>query len=545
MDLMSRFGSMHALCLLTIVVSLVFGGATRSGYLGDVIVQLTAIPLLVCALGGLLSSERAREHRATMLLAFSIVLVPLLQLIPLPPDVWSRLPGREALVATFAAIEQPLPWLPLSMTPHATWFGAMSLLPPLAIFLGVAQLGSEKRRQLILVMIAVGSLTMILGLAQVAQGPDSPLRPFSRETEAVGLFANRNHFAALIYCLFLFTIVIAARSAEVGRETLKLGTGLMPLVIGLVLAALMIGAQLMARSRGGLALMLLAVVGGGLLVSGMAKAAGRNSTTVRLLIGAVATTVLLGAQYPVVRILERLTSDPLADGRLSFARNTWTAIQDTLPVGSGIGSFVWVYPGYEKISDLRETYANRAHNDILELVLEAGVIGMALMAAFLVWLVIRSLAVWRTPAAVPSTLDIGLARAATMLIVLLIAHSTVDYPLRTGAMVAVFALACGLLIPPLGRDSDNVATQDTGERGQDTPRSRHRRRRTADQTVTGASPPGPGVAPSSTPVWSAPPKQQLPPIEWPKDPDIWTAKPERPKHNLDDFEWPDELKKKN
>src|SRR5690606_465747 len=41
-----------------------------------------------------------------------------------------------------------------------------------------------------------------------------------------------------------------------------------------------------------------------------------------------------------------------------------------------------------------------------------------------------------------------LARAATIALGLLVAHSVVDYPLRTGAMAAVFAFACGLLVTP-------------------------------------------------------------------------------------------------
>jgi hypothetical protein len=71
------------------------------------------------------------------------------------------------------------------------------------------------------------------------------------------------------------------------------------------------------------------------------------------------------------------------------------------------------------------------------------------------WLVRRSVQIWRSaPPHRASDLDWSLARAATMVVALLIVHSLVDYPLRTGAMAAIMAFACALLIePPAGVDS--------------------------------------------------------------------------------------------
>ena len=42
-----------------------------------------------------------------------------------------------------------------------------------------------------------------------------------------------------------------------------------------------------------------------------------------------------------------------------------------------------------------------------------------------------------------------MARAGTLVVALIVAHSFVDYPLRTGAMMAILAFACGLLVAPL------------------------------------------------------------------------------------------------
>jgi hypothetical protein len=68
------------------------------------------------------------------------------------------------------------------------------------------------------------------------------------------------------------------------------------------------------------------------------------------------------------------------------------------------------------------------------------------VASFFAWWVLAS---WRALAD-PRTPGPGLALAGSTVIGLLLAHSLVDYPLRTPAMAVLFALACGLLVPGPG-----------------------------------------------------------------------------------------------
>ena len=133
-----------------------------------------------------------------------------------------------------------------------------------------------------------------------------------------------------------------------------------------------------------------------------------------------------------------------------------------------------VYATFETAKDtLLDTFANRAHNDILELWLEAGAMGIVLMGLFLAWLVFQSLRIWRHRSPDGYDVDVLLARAATLVIGLIVAHSVVDYPLRTAAMMAMFAFACGLLIEPLRKEaSESVAEEDRRPRASDAPRPR-------------------------------------------------------------------------
>ena len=188
------------------------------------------------------------------------------------------------------------------------------------------------------------------------------------------------------------------------------------------------------------------------------RAGSRATLNKKVLFGAIALAVIFSLQFALYRVLER-ASDLLQDDRPIFARTTIEAAIANMPIGSGLGTFVPVYAMFEKPEDASHGYVNRAHNDILEVPLETGVLGLALMGLFAVWLVRRSVEIWRSaPAAGASELDWSLVRAATIVAALILAHSLFDYPLRTGAMMAVMAFACALLIePPIGADKPGEA----------------------------------------------------------------------------------------
>jgi O-antigen ligase len=210
----------------------------------------------------------------------------------------------------------------------------------------------------------------------------------------------------------------------------------------------------MARSRAGLILTIVALAGAFALTvpgqRGTTDGVTDGITPRRLLFSATALAVVFAIQFALYRILERFDVDPMDDARIPFARNTLEAAKAYMPFGSGMGSFVPVYAMFEKPQDiLPNIYANHAHNDVLELWLETGLAGIVLFGAFAFWFALRTMQVWRRVGEKNYELDNSLARAATIVIVLLLAHSFVDYPLRTDAMMTVFAFSCALLVEPL------------------------------------------------------------------------------------------------
>jgi O-antigen ligase len=99
-----------------------------------------------------------------------------------------------------------------------------------------------------------------------------------------------------------------------------------------------------------------------------------------------------------------------------------------------------VYHLYESRDHISNTYVNHAHDDYIEITLELGVAGVLLIIAFLIWWVA---AVWRAW----SNADAGIyARAASIASAAVLVHSLVDFPLRTAAISAAFAMCLALLV---------------------------------------------------------------------------------------------------
>lgn len=450
------------LSAVVLAAAILLGGGSRAGFLGDVAVQLLAIPLFLASLWCWADkSESVTLWRRTtalplFLIAALSLVVLVVQLLPLPPifdSDWLWAHSRPADAGGAVADES---WRRLSLTPNASWAAVASMLPPLALFAGVSQLDAAARFRIAALVIGLSALALLLGFLQIVQGPNSGLRffEFTNGFEAVGFFANRNHFASLLYTTLVFAAVWFSFAAG---DFVKQGTLDTRAILWFAAAAALLIATIaglaLARSRAGLVLALAAI--GGIVamffVDGRKSGKGRDSSSRfvrRLALGALGLAVLFAAQFGLSRMMTRLEVDPLADLRITLTAATVRAAVENLPFGTGIGSFVVVYLAREKTEDLFSDYANRAHNDWAELLLETGVFGAAIAALFLWWFIGRLIAVWRPRPDERLDHHLTLQRAATVAIMLLLAHSLVDYPLRTTAMVTVFAFACAILIEP-------------------------------------------------------------------------------------------------
>lgn len=416
-----------------LALSFAFGGASREHALRLALVELAALPLLVLAVTRLIEGGAVKSHRLAFGLLAAAAALPVVQLIPLPPAVWTSLPGRSELVLALELAGLQPGWSPLTFTPDLTWWSALALLPPAAAFAGMLVIQEPWRSRLIWVVLGATVAGILLGGAQLISGGER-LYPWETTSAGVvsGFFANRNHLATLILSATPFAVVLGA--GRLRRRGGNVGIWLSALFLGLALVGLAV-----VRSRFGV-LLFGPMLGASLLAAWIASGRSRPPAALLGLVGTAAVAAALVAGLALGPIMARFdTGTP----ELRFER--WSMVAEAagpyLPLGTGVGSFDAVYRAHEPLEQLDSTFFNHAHNEYLETWLEAGWPGVALIIAFLVWYARRTWATWVTP---PSrTADLG--RAASIAVGVMLLHSIADYPLRTAALAVLFALCCALL----------------------------------------------------------------------------------------------------
>ena len=116
-------------------------------------------------------------------------------------------------------------------------------------------------------------------------------------------------------------------------------------------------------------------------------------------------------------------------------------ISDYFPWGSGFGSFEHVYRIYEPQEFLSPNYLNQAHNDWLQFSIEGGLPAILIAAAAILWVGKQIFILAKNWTHLRYTKYYAVMAAIVML--LFLAGSIVDYPLRVPSLISLFAvMAC-------------------------------------------------------------------------------------------------------
>ncbi len=433
-----------SLAALLGLVAILLGGTSQRDVGYFFLVELVAAPVLGLALYTLWSREGWRDHRPVLALTAAIVAVPLVQLAPLPPGVWSVLPGREDLNLASQLLGLPPRWLPMTLTPDATRGALWSLLPPVAMFIATLVLNAEQRTRLAQVAIGGGAISMLLAWAQLISGGDGLYLYSSVDAgSVVGFFTNRNHLATLILMLIPLAAALSLSGAAWGSDDPRVGRWLFGLVLLVAIVTLAL-----TRSRTGIALTAPVVLACLILV--WSSRSGRRLSLPVLslmgIVGAAVTTVIFFGLDPILDRYEALGDRP----ELRFLN--WPLVIEAgtrfQPWGAGLGSFDPVYRSVEPLSQLSPQAFTRAHNDYLEIWLETGWIGLILLGLVLAWAGRAWFGAWKS-GTYPAIL---LSRAAGISILVVVLHSVVDYPVRMEAISVWLAFCLGALTPAAHRD---------------------------------------------------------------------------------------------
>lgn len=412
-------------------------GGSAQGIWTNLALQLGAIVIIAASLIAGRRSDGRAQVRLRWLVA-AMLAVAVLQLVPLPPEIWTRLPGREPVVEGFTLLGSDLPWLPVSLAPEATVSALLACLPAGAMLAWVLRWSDGRSDGVIVAVLAATVVSVVVGLIQYTSS--DPWYPYRHSSfgAATGLFANSNHMASLLLSAIpLLAAVAVAQWRRSGKSAAGQRLAVM-IALATCAGAILVGIIV----NGSLAVILL---GGPMVVASLliflpsvGVRAGRLAVLILAAIGAgIAALLAIG--------IERLISiggAASASERLEILRSSVRMAMDYAPVGSGLGTFAAAYHLQENPETVTWPYANHVHNDYVELVIELGLAGGVVLIAFLAWWAWRFTGLWRSSATQPAV------RAATLVTLGLLLHSLVDFPLRTAALSALFATAIGVMAAP-------------------------------------------------------------------------------------------------
>jgi len=371
--------------------------------------------------------------------------ITLFQHLPLPPNILSFLsPFRfRVLNESWAIIDKPLSWQPLSYSPlnsMAWWTFLLSLV----MFFIVFRKCCASRRTLkffIWIMLGVATIEALYGLIQALIPTLGALWVDYYQSalgNARGTYINRNHFAGFMELVWPIGLGFALAQGRWQKEMrfkdfLDSDRPYQQFLLSLTVMIMLL-ALLFSRSRAGI---LGAFIGFMTFVLLMRTGSRRLPARLWVIIGAIVVLITyfsskIGVDPIIGRFL--MTSEEIP--RLDRWHDSLVILKDH-PLGIGLGAFKLVYPVY-KVSTISDTVARYAHNDYLQLVVEAGWVGFLALVGGFAFFMMKSIRKVRKLQIHDDPLRFFLAVGALSGLVSMAFHSFFDFNLHMPANCVYF-----------------------------------------------------------------------------------------------------------
>lgn len=423
----------YALQIL-LILAFVTGGSSQISGWDDAAVQLIALPVLALGLWRLAFMPACVTRHIAVGVAGLIVLVPLLQLLSIPEWAWLQPIARQSMAADLAEIGSG-PIFTWSLDPVATEQAVLFLVLPFALFIGTLGVGPDTHRRLLRTIMLLALLSLLLAFLQLGVPAESVLNPFPLWAHQFnGVFANQNHQAISLVVGLIIALTGMLASLPYVRDGLR--QAWTPWVLGFV-AVFMLCALPLTQSRGAVLIGTFATAAVPFALGLFSRQRLRRGWGARTGLMACVGLMLLGAWATIgwmqVDIVDELRQ-PMREATVVVGKLH-------APLGTGVGAFV---PAFEQDGPdelLLYQYINHAHNEYVQWWLESSWLGMAVAAIVLLalgWVSARSLQ-QSGPKRVPAV-------AAIIGVWAVLAHSWVDYPLRTTSLASVSAVLAAVAV---------------------------------------------------------------------------------------------------
>lgn len=333
----------------------------------------------------------------------------------------------------------------LSLDPNSTKLVLVQLLSLLIYFAAALVFIDTPHRLHVLVrtIMVFGFLLAILGLTQSFTSPTKVywFRELNQST-AFGPFINRHHFAGYMELTIALPLGLLFAGA-VDKEKR---------IIYLFIAGLMGVALVMTASRGGI-ISLVAEIFFLMIVTAIWRKPserrrrrshrfkhllGRLGATGALLVGLFLGVVLLGGEFSINRLIDSVNTNDPTTGRAHFWAVTLEIIKNHPYVGTGLGAFGVIYTRYDTRNGLYRL--EQAHNDYLQVLSDAGIIGAVLALSFVLLLFGKALARARSR----DDFRRGVALAALSGCFAVLVHSFFDFTLHTTSNALLFLVLAAI-----------------------------------------------------------------------------------------------------
>jgi O-antigen ligase len=327
----------------------------------------------------------------------------------------------------------------------------------------------HRLRVLVRTIMVFGFLLAIFGLTQSFTSPTKVywIRELNQST-AFGPFINRHHFAGYMELTIALPLGLLFAGA-VDKEKR---------IIYLFIAGLMGVALVMTASRGGIISLVAEILFLTIVTaiwrkpserrhrrSGrLRRVAGRLGLAGALLVGLFLGVVLLGGEFSINRFIDSVNTDDPTTGRAHFWAVTLDIIKAHPVIGTGLGAFGVIYTRYDTRNGLFRL--EQAHNDYLQVLSDAGIVGGVLALSFVALLFYKALSRARSR----DDFRRGVALAALSGCFAVLVHSFFDFTLHTTSNALLFLVLAA------------IATIDS--RVEDAPPRRRRRKSSQEPQIS-------------------------------------------------------------
>ena len=194
-----------------LLISVTLGGTSQDIVEYKLPIYLMSIFLIAWAINDV-NEKRIRNHNnLPFILGGTLIFLFLVYLIPLPPEVWVNIAGRNVITNTYDLVGIRPTWMPLSLVPEKTLFSLLDFLPILAVFsLVIISAKKTELRRSYTTIIVITTISAGLGIIQATFGNEVfYMYSVTNLGDSVGFFSNANHHACFLamtapLCLYYF-----------------------------------------------------------------------------------------------------------------------------------------------------------------------------------------------------------------------------------------------------------------------------------------------------------------------------------------------------